>query len=110
VVVLAQEHAGEEGIVVGALYSLTNPPPASTAGTFVLRHASGATFSLNADGSITLTATTLEVTGTVRITGSLSASGDVADGHGTLSSLRGAYDAHTHTVEGGTTSPPTPQN
>lgn len=110
VVVLAQEHEGEEGIVIGALYSQPNPPPASTAGQFVLRHASGAEVMLNGDGSIAITATTLAVTGTVSITGSLAASGDVADGHGTLAALRTAYDAHTHAVEGAFTSTPTPQD
>jgi phage baseplate assembly protein V len=110
VVVLAQEHEGEEGIVVGALYSLTDPPPANTAGQFLLQHQSGAKIVLNDDGSISVNATTLAVSGNVSIAGSLAATGDVADGHGTLASLRADYDEHTHQVNGGVTSTPTPQN
>lgn len=110
VLVVAQEGDSEHGIVLGAAYNLNQPPPAAPAGEFWLVHQSGSFIKLLADGSIATNATQFTLTGNLNVTGSITASGEVADGHGTLASLRGAYDAHTHTVEGTTTSPPSPQN
>ena len=110
VLVVAHEGDAEHGIIVGGAYSLAAPPPAAPAGEFWLLHQSGSFVKLLADGSIAISATTLTVTGNLAVSGTISATGDVADGRGTLASLRGAYDEHTHTVTGSTTSPPTPQN
>lgn len=53
---------------------------------------------INAPGGVT-------INGNVQINGGLTATGDVADGHGSLDRLRGHYDAHQHTNNGA--SPPT---
>lgn len=98
------------GIIVGGAFSLAAPPPQAPAGEFWLVHQSGSFVKLLADGSIAVNATTLNVTGNLSVSGSITATGDVADGHGTLASLRATYDEHTHTVTGTTTSPPSPQN
>jgi len=50
--------------------------------------------------------------GGVRITGDLEASGDVADGVGSLAEFRALFNAHTHVEHGeggGVTDPPLPQ-
>lgn len=59
------------------------------------------TLTINAAGGTT-------INGNIQINGHLTASGDVADGAGALSRLRGHYDAHTHSDDGG--SPPSPQD
>ena len=45
--------------------------------------------------------------GTIRVAGDLHVAGDVYDARGSLSSLRGHYDAHTHAS---LSSPPAPQD
>jgi hypothetical protein len=48
--------------------------------------------------------------GTVQISGDLHVAGDVYDQHGSVASLRAAYDQHTHTdSRGGPTSTPLQQ-
>ncbi|MCA7118175.1 MAG: phage baseplate assembly protein V [Acidibrevibacterium sp.] len=110
VLVIAHEGDSEHGIIVGGAFSLAAPPPQAPAGEFWLVHQSGSFVKLLADGSIAVNATTLNVTGNLSVNGTITATGDVADGHGTLASLRATYDEHTHTVTGTTTSPPSPQN
>jgi phage baseplate assembly protein gpV len=110
VLVLAHEGDAEHGIVVGGAYSLAATPPAAPAGEFWLVHQSGSFIKLLTDGSVAISAPTVAITGNVTVSGNVTASGDIGDGHGTLASVRAAYDAHTHTVTGTTTSPPTPQN
>ncbi len=53
---------------------------------------------INAPGGVT-------INGDVQVNGSLTATGDVSDGHGSLDRLRGHYNAHEHTNNGA--SPPT---
>lgn len=49
--------------------------------------------------------------GFVTVAHDIKADGDVSDGHGALSALRGHYDAHIHTdSHGDTTGTPTPQD
>lgn len=110
VLVVAQEGDSEHGIILGAAYNLNQTPPAAPAGEFWLVHQSGSSLKLLADGSIAANATQFNFTGNFNVSGDIVASGNVADGHGTLASLRDDYDAHTHAVEGSTTSPPSPQN
>jgi phage baseplate assembly protein V len=108
VLVLAQE--GEHGIIVGPAFSDANRPPSAPSGELWLVHASGSFLKLLTDGSIAGTATAFNFSGTVSISGNLIVSGDISDqsgDHGTLASLRGAYDAHTHVdSRGGVTSAP----
>ena len=94
VLVLAQEGDAEHGIVVARLYSVEQPAPAAPSGEFWLVHQSGSSLKVLNDG-------------TIRIRGDLHVAGDVYDAHGSLSALRGHYDAHTHASLG---SPPAPQD
>jgi phage baseplate assembly protein V len=64
----------------------------------------GARIFLRADGSVEIVAP-----GDVSVTGSLDASGELADALGTLDALRQAYNVHVHSdPQGGSTGPPTP--
>ncbi len=110
VLVLAHEGDAEHGIIAGCAYSLAATTPGAPAGEFWLIHQSGSFIKLLANGTIAINATEITVTGTLAVSGDISASGNVADGYGTLATLRGDYDAHTHTVTGSTTSPPSPQD
>lgn len=84
VLVLAQEGAAEHGVIVGRIFSSQQCPPPAPSGELWLVHQSGSYFKLTNDG-------------TVQIGGDLHVSGDVYDSQGSLSRLRGHYDAHTHT-------------
>jgi hypothetical protein len=65
-------------------------PPAAPSGEFWLLHQTGSYLKLHNDGSIESSA------GTWTHHGSFQATGDIADGHGALSALRGHYNSHTH--------------
>ena len=90
VIVVWQEGDAQQGIVLGRIWSLTNPPPQAPAGEFWLVHKSGSYFKLHNDGSIESSATNWTHHG------SFQATGNVSDGHGALSALRSHYDEHTH--------------
>ena len=89
-------------------------------GEFGLRHATGARIVFRATGHVQVSdpsGTALELTnnGTATLTGDLVVTGNISDQsgvHGTLGTLRGDYNAHTHPdPQGGstgTTSAPTP--
>lgn len=94
VLVLAQEGDAEHGVVVGGCFSDRRLAPAGVVGELVLRHASGASLRLAADG-------------TVRVTGNLHVSGRIFDSHGALDTLRGHYNQHGHA---GAPGPPSPQD
>lgn len=83
VLVLAQEGAAEHGIIVGRIFSNSERPPVASSGEFWLVHQTGSYLKLLNDG-------------TVQIGGDLHVSGNVYDSEGSLSRLRGHYDAHTH--------------
>jgi len=104
VLVVFQEGDAEHGVVVGAVWSAVDTPLPAPAGELWLVHQSGSSLKLGNDGTIKMTAPTVE------ITGNLVVSGDVSDrngANGTLESLRAAYDGHTHGVpQGGETGQP----
>jgi phage baseplate assembly protein gpV len=83
VLVLAQEGAAEHGVIVGRVFSSQQSPPAAPSGELWLVHQSGSYLKLLNDGTVT-------------VGGDLHVSGDVYDSKGSLSRLRGHYDAHTH--------------
>jgi hypothetical protein len=93
VLVLAQEGQAEHGVIVGGSWSDTARAPGTPVGELWLVHASGTALKLLNDG-------------TVQITGDLHVSGNVYDHHGSLDSLRGHYDAHTHPAPGALTTQP----
>jgi len=94
-------------VVLGGVHSTADMPPvvANTIGTAgtpststaaqapgetLITHPSGSVVRLCADGSIYLR-------GPVKVDGTLYVNGDVMDRHGSLDTLRQAYDAHAHT-------------
>jgi len=83
VLVLAQEGDAEHGIIAGRAFSDAAATPAAPAGELWLVHKSGSFVKLSNDG-------------TVRVKGDLHVDGDVHDAHGSLSQLRGHYNAHRH--------------
>lgn len=94
VLVIAQEGDAEHGIIVGRAFSDECAPPATPVGELWLMHKSGSFIKLQNDG-------------TIQMHGDLHVAGDVYDQRGSLSRLRGHYDAHTHTdSRGGSTTPP----
>jgi phage baseplate assembly protein gpV len=84
VLVVAQEGAAEHGVIIGRVFSNQQRPPSAPSGELWLVHQSGSYLKLQNDG-------------TVQIGGDLHVSGNVYDSVGSLSRLRGHYDAHTHT-------------
>jgi phage baseplate assembly protein gpV len=96
VLVLAQEGAAEHGVIVGRIFSSEQRPPPAPSGELWLVHQSGSYIKLLNDG-------------TVQIGGDLHVSGDVYDSQGSLSRLRGHYDAHTHTDSRGVVTTTTSQ-
>lgn len=99
VVVIWQEGDAEHGIVVGRLWSNTTPAPAAASGELWLVHKAGSFIKLLNDGSIASAAPSWSHTGDLHV------SGDVYDGEGALSRLRGHYNEHVHPPS---QTPPTP--
>jgi hypothetical protein len=93
VLVLAQEGDAEHGIIVGRAFSDQQVPPATPVGELWLMHKSGSFIKLQNDG-------------TIQMQGDLHVAGDVYDSHGSLSRLRGHYNAHTHGIAGSSTTAP----
>lgn len=85
VLLVPQQGDIEQGVIIGRAFSNRQTPPAAPGGEFWLVHQTGSFVKLCNDG-------------TIRINGDLHVQGDVYDRQGTLSVLRQAYDAHTHTV------------
>jgi len=125
VLVVAQEGSSEQGVIVGCVWSAVDAAPGAPAGELWMQHQTwsavdaapgapagelwmqhqtGSCVKLLNDGTISLQA------GTVNVTGNLIVSGDISDrggAHGTLAALRNAYDEHTHTdPQGGSTGSP----
>ena len=84
VFVLPQEGHAEHGIIAGRVFSKLQPPPPAPSGELWLVHSSGSYIKLLNDG-------------TIRVGGDLHVTGDIYDKAGSLSRLRGHYDAHGHT-------------
>lgn len=106
VLVVAQEGDTEHGVILGTAFSQASAPPQAPAGEWWLVHQKGSYLKLLNDGSIVASATGFSLAGDVAVTGNLKVSGDISDAngaHGTLASLRNAYDQHTHQQSGGGT-------
>jgi phage baseplate assembly protein gpV len=98
VLVLAQEGDAEHGIIVGRAFSNVQTSPATPVGELWMMHSSGSFIKLQNDG-------------TIQMHGDLHVTGEVYDRQGSLSRLRGHYDAHTHTdSRGGTTAVASPSD
>jgi len=104
VLVVAQEGDADNGVIVGRSFSDQARAPQAPVGELWMVHASGSFLKLLNDG-------TVRVQGDLHVVGNILASGDVSDGAGALSRLRGHYDAHTHSdPQGGSSSQPSPQD
>lgn len=93
VVVVPQEGAAEQGIVVGRLYSTQQQPPQPQnapngsatpvqAGEIALVHQTGATIRLCNNGTIYIQASTINVQGNLAVTGAITATGNVTAAQG----------------------------
>lgn len=85
-IVIFQESDPSVGIVVGMLFSLSDQPPGVlNPGEFWLTHQSGSLLKFTSDGNVTLnanakllaTATEFDLTGNVKVSGDLTATGTV---------------------------------
>jgi phage baseplate assembly protein gpV len=98
VLVIAQEGDAEQGVIAGCVWSAVDQPPGAPAGELWLRHKAGSFLKLLNDGTISLQASSVMITGNLTVTGDIS---DQNGAHGTVASLRGAHDTHTHPQPGG---------
>jgi len=104
VLVIAQEGDAEQGVVVGAIWSAVDQPLAAPAGELWLQHQTGSFIKLLNDGTISLQASQVNVTGNLVVSGNVS---DQNGAHGTVAALRQAHDQHVHDVpQGGSTGLP----
>lgn len=126
VFVVPQEGDAEHGVIVGRAFSLSALPPPAPAGELWLVHQSGSFLKLHNDGTIEAHATTFNFTGNMVLSGNLTvtenvtvqenitAAGDITDqngAHGSLATLRGAYNQHTHgNVQSGSANTATTSN
>lgn len=94
VIIVCQEGDAEHGIVMGRLWSDAIKPPAAPSGEFWLVHKSGSYLKFHNDGTIESNA------GNWVHHGDFHVGGDIFDGHGALSALRGHYNQHTHPPSG----------
>jgi phage baseplate assembly protein V len=103
VLLLAQEGDAEQAVVLGRVWSSVDSPPQAPSGEFWLIHQTGSFIKLQNDGSIMMQAGTVTVTGNLVVTGQIS---DINGAHGSIDSLRKAYDQHVHQdPQGGATGP-----
>jgi len=104
VLVIAQEGSSEHGVILGGVWSVTDKPLPAPAGELWLQHQTGSFVKLLNDGTIMLSATTVNIQGNLVVSGDVS---DQAGAHGTLAKLRSAHDNHTHAdPQGGNTGLP----
>lgn len=104
VLLLAQEGDAEQAVILGRVWSSVDPPPAAPCGEFWLLHRSGSFLKLQNDGSISMQASTVNITGNLMVSGSIT---DLSGAHGTLDALRQVYDHHVHEdAQGGSTGLP----
>lgn len=103
VLVLGQEGDAEQAVVLGRLWSNVDAAPAAPVGEMWLVHASGSFVKLRNDGTVAMKATTVSIEGDLVVSGNIS---DRGGSHGSLDTLRQAYDGHTHPdAQGGATGP-----
>jgi phage baseplate assembly protein V len=121
VVVGFQEGSAEAGVVLGALYSRKQPPPATPAGAIWLTSENGARLQLNADGTVDFHAVQLRLdadtlasivsAAVASVTAPeilLGAAGQTV--RGLLTDVaRGVFNTHTHPAPNGTTGIPNEQ-
>lgn len=127
VLLLFQEGDAQTPIAATFLFSTQQPPVAVPAGELLLQHASGSLLHFDTAGNVTMTAAqamTLNapagctinanttINGNVQTNGNIQASQNISDlngAHGSVSTLRGAYNGHTHggvqTGSGNTSTP-----
>lgn len=93
-------------VVGGRFFSVNARPPVVKSGQCAIVDGAGASWRLNGDGTITVTAPA----GMTITTPSLVVTGDISDqngAHGTLKNLRDAHNGHTHSdPQGGSTGGP----
>lgn len=93
-------------VVGGRFFSVNARPPVVQSGQCAIVDGAGASWRLNGDGTITVTAPA----GMTITTPSLVVTGDISDqngAHGTLKNLRDAHNGHTHSdPQGGITGGP----
>jgi phage baseplate assembly protein gpV len=98
VLVIAQEGDSEQGVVVGVVWSLVDPPPAAPAGEAWLVHQSGSFVKLHNDGTISMQAPVVNIAGNLVVSGDIS---DQGGARGTVAALRSAHDEHAHPLPAG---------
>jgi phage baseplate assembly protein gpV len=104
VLLVAQEGDAEHGVIIGRVWSTADPPPVTPVGELWLQHKSGSVFQLRNDGTVFMQAPTIEMTGNLVVSGNIS---DMGGAHGTIATLRSAYDSHVHPdPQGGNTGTP----
>ncbi|HQT63917.1 MAG: baseplate assembly protein [Acidocella sp. 20-57-95] len=104
VLVLAQEADSEHGVIAGCVWSSVDRPIPAPSGELWLQHQTGSFLKLRNDGTITMQAPTVMVTGNLVVTGDIS---DQNNTHGTLAALRNAHNTHDHLdTQGGVTGLP----
>jgi len=101
VVVVPQEGDAEHGIIIGATWSNVDRPLGAPAGELWIQHENGNFLKLMNDGTISLSAPTVKISGNLVVTGDIS---DQGGSHGTVAMFRSDYDQHVHSVpQGGVT-------
>ena len=93
VLVISQEGDSEQGVIIGAVWSIVDTPMQTPAGELWLQHQSGSSLKFHNDGTIALNATQVNITGNLVVTGDIS---DLNNSHGPISNFRKAYDSHVH--------------
>lgn len=93
VLVLGQEGDAEQAVVLGRLWSNAEAPPAASVGELWLVHQGGSFLKLRNDGTITMQASTVSIEGNLMVSGAIS---DLGGAHGSVDTLRQAYDRHVH--------------
>lgn len=95
----------ENYVVVGATWSAQNQPPGAQQGEAWLQHSTGSLVKLTNDGKVTVKdaggcSLTFNNNGTATLVGTLQVTEDIIDKdgvHGSVRTLRDAYNAHHHT-------------
>jgi phage baseplate assembly protein gpV len=111
-----QEGSFEAGMVSLLGFNDVDRPLPAPPGEFWLVHSTGSVIKMNNDGTITIQASTLNLTGNLVMTGDLTVTGSVmvteniTDNTGSnangMSQMRAIYNAHTHPTPDGTSSAP----